>query len=425
MANVTDPRADRRPGARAPVIRRTVTAIVSTPSRPHPSPPSVEGLAHVGTVSFLAGRVTPVGAFWVSLAGGIALARIGARTGARGGYGASLATMTETVAVMGPARISGPMTQALSAPLLGAMHARGRAALALFTACLTIRLTHYAVLTAFFLVVVVGGIDAYVDSYDRIVELTGGLLPTGTAPAVGLALLTNFAGAVVFSAVQVVVYRRALAEEDRTPRSVAPRGEPPAERSGRPVVALVWAVVASWVVMLALPTWPVLAAVAVTVLGGTLVAGRSRRRAMRIGAGLGVVLALGALGPGVLGAVAFDDAARRALRVLLLVTSASLVQAIAGPDGVRRLAAGALYALRRVPTTQEAAALAPVLRADRRVVPASLELVSRVREAAPSPRALTAAVVAWVDDESRRGPGVEVTPVGEGSGQPDAVTVDT
>lgn len=380
---------------------------VTTP--PHPTPPSVEGLAHVGTVSFLAGRITPVGAFWVSLAGGIALARIGARTGARGGYGASLAVMTETVAVMGPARISGPVTQALSAPLLGSMHARGRGLSALLATCLAIRLTHYAVLTAFLLVVVVGGVDAYVDSYDRIVELTGGLLPSGTTAAVALALVSNLAAAVLFSAVQVVVYRRALAEEDDTPRSTAARGEAPAHRSRRPVVALVWAVVACWILMLALPTWPVLAAVAAAVVGGTVAAGRSRRRAMQVGAGLGLALALGALGPGILGAVPFDDAVRRAVRALLLVTSASLVQAIAGADGVRHLASGALYALRRVPTTREAAALAPVLRADRRVVPASLELVERVREAAPAPRTLAAAVVAWVDHESRLGPGTDAS----------------
>lgn len=355
-------------------------------------------------MSFLAGRVTPVGPFWVSLAGGIALARIGARTGARGGYGAALAVMTETVAVMGPARISGPVTQALSAPLLGAMSARGRGTGALLAACLAIRLAHYAVLTAFFLTVVVGGIDAYVDSYDRIVELTGGLLPTGTAAAIVLGLASNLAGAVFFSVVQVVVYRRALAGEARVAGSAPPPAVRPASRSPRALVALVWAVVASWVLLLALPTWPVLAVVGAAVLAGTLAVGRSRRRAMQVGAGLGLALALGALGPGILGAVPLDDAARRAVRALLLVTSASLVQAFAGADGMRRLAAGALSALRRLPAAREAAALAPVLRADRRVVPASLDLVARVREAAPSPRRLAGVVIAWVDDESRRGP---------------------
>jgi len=300
------------------------------------------------------------------------------------------------------------------------MHARGRGAWALFATCLAIRLTHYAVLTAFFLLVVVGGVDAYVDSYDRIVELTGGLLPTGTAAALGLALASNLGGAVLFTAVQVVVYRSALAQEEGTPRTTAARGIAPTHGSRRSVVALVWAVVACWCLMLALPTWPVLAAVGVAVLGGTVAAGRSRRRAMQVGAGLGLALALGALGPGLLGAVEFDDAARRAVRALLLVTSASLVQAVAGAEGVRRLASGALYALRRLPSTREAAALAPVLRADRRVVPASLELVERVREVAPSPAKLAAAVVAWVDDEARRGPGETGDPAEEPVSVPSA-----
>ncbi|WP_354697371.1 hypothetical protein [Paraconexibacter sp. AEG42_29] len=377
-----------------------------------PPPPSVEGLAHVGTVSFLAGRVTPVGAFWVSLAGGVALARIGARTGARGGYGASLAVMTETVAVMGPARISGPVTQALSAPLLGAMYAGGRGRNALIAACLAVRLAHYALLTTFFLAVVVGGIDAYVDSYDRIVELTGGLLPTGTAAALGLSALSQVASAVVFSVIQVAVYRRALTQEDGTPRAVAARGELPAQRSGRWVVVLAWSVVAAWILMLATTAWPVLAAVAAAVAVGTVAAGRSGRRAMQLGAALGSALALGAIVPGLLGAVDLDDATRRAVRAFLLVASASLVQAVVGADGVRRLAAGGLRALRRVPAVREAAALAPILRADRRVVPASLQLVASAREASPSPRALSAAVVAWVDDESRRGPGSETRDVG-------------
>ncbi|WP_146175290.1 hypothetical protein [Paraconexibacter algicola] len=380
---------------------------MSATARPAAETPDVAGLAHVGTVSFLAGRITPVGAFWVSLAGGVALARIGSRVGARGGYGASLAVMTETVAVMGPARISGPVTQALSAPLLGAMAARGRGTAALLAACFAIRLAHYAVLTAFFIAVIVGGIDAYVDSYDRVVELTGGLLPSGATAALVLGLLSNLAGAVVFSAVQVAVYRRALADAapvdgaaERIPSVVAA----PA-RSARRLVALVWVVVAAWCVMLATPAWPVLAVVTAGVAAGTAAARGEGRRSMRLGAGLGVALALGALGPGVLGAVPFDDAARRAVRALLLVASAAVVQGIAGPDGVRRLAAGALHALRRAPGAREAAALAPGLRADRRVIPASLELVARVREAAPSPRALTAAVLTWVDDEARRGPG--------------------
>ena len=43
----------------------------------------------------------------------------------RAGYAGSAAAVLETVAIMGPLRINNPLTQALSAPLLGAMQARG------------------------------------------------------------------------------------------------------------------------------------------------------------------------------------------------------------------------------------------------------------------------------------------------------------
>src|SRR5438093_8997882 len=98
-------------------------AVVETGDQPeHPSGP-----AHVATVSFLASRVSPTAGFWIALSGGVALARTGARWGARWGYGAAIASMLETVAIMGPARFGVPFTQALTAPLLGTMEERGAA----------------------------------------------------------------------------------------------------------------------------------------------------------------------------------------------------------------------------------------------------------------------------------------------------------
>src|SRR5688500_305762 len=96
-----------------------------TPRMPPPrDPPDVTGLAHVATVSFLASRATPSGAFALALAGGVALARAAATHGLRSGYGASAAAILQTVALMGPARVNGPMTQAMSAPPPGRVHAR-------------------------------------------------------------------------------------------------------------------------------------------------------------------------------------------------------------------------------------------------------------------------------------------------------------
>src|SRR3954464_9209587 len=82
------------------------------------------GLAHVATVSFLASRASPAFGFWIALAGGVALARAAQRDGARLGYGASLAATLQTIALMGPLRLNIPLTQALSAPLIGALEGR-------------------------------------------------------------------------------------------------------------------------------------------------------------------------------------------------------------------------------------------------------------------------------------------------------------
>ena len=49
------------------------------------------GPAHVAVVSFLAARAAPSGGFWIALAGGVALARVAQRRGARTGFGASIA----------------------------------------------------------------------------------------------------------------------------------------------------------------------------------------------------------------------------------------------------------------------------------------------------------------------------------------------
>src|SRR4051794_18979025 len=117
------------------------------------------GLAHVATVSFLAARAAPSLQFWIALAGGIALARTAALKGLRTGYGASGAAMLQTVAVMGPARVNGPLTQALTAPLLGALHRRGTSGPPPAAACLRVRPTHYAGLTGAPIWVVLGGGD--------------------------------------------------------------------------------------------------------------------------------------------------------------------------------------------------------------------------------------------------------------------------
>src|SRR3712207_9516115 len=121
---------------------------------------SAAGPAHVATVSFLASRATPSGGFFVALAGGVALARVAQRLGLRQGFGASIAATLETVAIMGPARFGVPLTQAVTAPILGRLEARGTSPLVQGLVCAVIRLAHNAAAAAFF-IWVIAGLDAY------------------------------------------------------------------------------------------------------------------------------------------------------------------------------------------------------------------------------------------------------------------------
>src|SRR3954464_5325153 len=114
------------------------------------------GLAHVATVSFLGSRVAPSGAFWLGAPGGGALARVAARFGLRSGYGASAAAVLQTVAVMGPARINNPLTQAITAPLLGRLEARSCPAWLQILACFGLRFAHYTILSALYIWVGLG-----------------------------------------------------------------------------------------------------------------------------------------------------------------------------------------------------------------------------------------------------------------------------
>src|SRR5262245_5135566 len=172
------------------------------------APPEVSGPAHVAVVSFLAARAAPTGGFWIALAGGVALARVAERRGARQGFGASLAAVLETVAIIGPARFGVPFTQAVSAPMLGRLSARSVGAPLQMLACGAVRLLHNAATTAFFIWVIAGGLDAYAGTYDAIGRRIG--VDVGTADALVLTAVGLLAWAAFASVVQVLVYLRGL-----------------------------------------------------------------------------------------------------------------------------------------------------------------------------------------------------------------------
>ena len=193
------PRADRGPRASAAPGNRALPGLTSVPRRARyrrpmaTAPPAVpSGPAHVAVVSFLAARAAPAGGFWIALAGGVALARVAERRGARLGFGASVAAMLETVAIIGPARIGIPLTQAATAPMLGRLEARGWRPLPQILACAAIRLVHNTATTAFFIWVITGGLDAYAGTYDAIGRRLG--LEIGSADALVLTAVACWSG---------------------------------------------------------------------------------------------------------------------------------------------------------------------------------------------------------------------------------------
>ncbi len=396
-------------------------------SEPEAAPPEL-GLAHVASCSFLASRLAPSGQFFIALGGGIALARVGQRRGLRAAYGASVAAMVQTVALIGPARFNAPLTQALNAPVLGRLIGRGSSRLVQLAAVLAIRLVHYAILNVLFVAIVVGGLDEYVATYDSV---TGGIekaiafliptvervnvFPNGQTAALVLTVVAAVLYGAAFSTIQVLVSGRALRSwpEDAPEEASGPLAAEPATR---PRPASVWLapvlVALAWIAMLAFNTWLVLAGVAAALVVATVFtrALRAGRTTWTVGLALAALLALGALIPALIGAVDFEPAGRRAVRAALLVLTATWARAFAGSDGLREAARRTLWGVRAVPGAAEAARITEQLQSDRQLMPAANALVDRFRDVPTQPGPLADALTAWVAAEARsyRPPGEPV-----------------
>jgi hypothetical protein len=377
-----------------------------------PAPPEAVGPAHVGVVSFLAARAAPTGGFWIALAGGVALARVAERRGARLGFGASAAAMLETVAIIGPARFGVPLTQALSAPILGRLHARGVGFWPQLAACAAVRLVHNAATTAFFIWVIAGGLDAYAGTYDAIGRRVG--IEVGTADAVMLTLVSLLAWAAFASTVQVLVYRRGLwrwdAElperqhrADAIPAewSVAPAENAPNTYHSRRFDprAITLSAVVAFVLLLASTEWPLLAAVAIW-LALAWYASYADNDQLPAGAVFAAILALGAFVFAVGGGLGLEVALRRACRAALLVLTATWLRAAAGAEGLREVSRRALGRLRWIPSATEASSVLDAIASERRLADAARSLVTLVSEAPRRLQALLDAVLAWVVRES-------------------------
>ncbi len=360
------------------------------------------GLAHVATGSFLASRAAPSIGFWVALAGGVALARAAQRDGVRMGYGASLAATLQTVALIGPARFSVPLTQALSAPLIGSLEGRATPAPWQMLACAAIRLTHVTLTFAFSLFVLAGGLDVYTESYERVTGWTG-VLPQGTAAAIILTGISIVAWTAFASIVQVIVYRRGLA---RWPEGAIAAGarnseqlEPPAGRFDPRAVALAAGI--AFVLLVSGLSWALLGAVAAW-LGLAALAGGGDRSVVRTGVGLALVLGGGVFVFTLVGGVGADEALRRGLRALLFVLVATWLRAAAGASGLREVSRRALGRLGRIPPAREAAAVMDELGSGRQLGDAARSVLDALRSVPVRPVPVVDAVLGWVVTESRR-----------------------
>jgi hypothetical protein len=378
-----------------------------------PAPPEAVGPAHVGVVSFLAARAAPTGGFWIALAGGVALARVAARHGARLGFGASGASMLETVAIIGPARFGVPLTQALSAPILGRLNARGVGFWPQLAACATVRLLHNAATTAFFVWVIAGGLDAYAGTYDAIGRRVG--IEVGTADALALTVVSLLAWAAFASTVQVLVYRRGLAAwpelEQQHRGEPEPRPEPKWHRNVADSAtdlchlprfdprAITLSAAVLFVLLLASTEWILLGAVAGWLALAWLLS-QPDSEPLPSGALFAAVLATGAFVFALGGGLGLDVALRRALRAALLVLAATWLRAAARAAGLREVSRRALGHLRRVPSATEASSVLDAIASERRLGDAARSLGELVGRAPKRVKPLLDAVLAWVVRES-------------------------
>lgn len=359
------------------------------------------GLAHVATVSFLASRVSPSGAFWLAIAGGIALARAASVSGLRAGYGVGVAAMLQTTALMGPARISGPMTQALTAPLLGWMHRRGASLLVQLVACFGIRLAHYLVLAVAFIWVILGGVDAFTGTYDA---LTGwlGFLPQGQRAALSATVLLYAVTAVFYSAIQVAVYDRALRRWPDSPTPPSDRGARaarvhPAGFFDPRAVALATVIVFG--LLLTPPSWLLLGAVAAWLVMATVTC-RPDPQPLPLGLALAVLLAVSAFSASAIAGLGYDEAALRATRAALLVLVATWLRSAAGAQGLREVFRRALGRLQWVPAVRDARMTLDGLDPRGELAAPGRELLARLRGVPARPVPVTDAVVGWVAAEA-------------------------
>ena len=384
------------------------------------------------TVSFLASRAAPSLQFFFALGGGIALARAAhARGRAHRLRRRARRRCCQTVAVMGPARINAPLTQAITAPMMGRLQARGARPLTEFLACLALRLVHYAVLLAAFIFVILGGLDEFTGSYET---LTGwlGIVPQGPTAALVVTAVGQTCWAIFFSTCRSppTGARSATGRPSPTAARRPPR-RPPRRRAER-----------------AAGRFDPRAVVRRRAAGHARCCSRARPgrccSASRRGSSRAWLLSrpdhdavpLGARArrparvrrarpAGCSSGAGLELTLQRVLRAVLLVAVATWMRAAAGPGRAARGVPARAAPAARAPAVREAAALMEGLDAGPRLVAAARAAADRFADVALAPAPLADAVTAgWRPRRRATAPGAPAPPARRcGCARPDALLV--
>lgn len=372
------------------------------------------GFAHVATLAFVAARTVPGIGFPVSLVGGTAIAHATNRLGGRRGIAAGIAAAIESVAILGPARMSGPGGQLTTAPLVGWLAAHGRPRALQIAACAAVRAFFNAITTVLFIVIIAGGVSTYAGTYDA----TIGRIP-GAPQGTDAALIATLAGIVVWSIgaswFQVRVFGRAnrrWSEAGGIGTALAPPGpsSPPAPAAQLPRAAerrrfdpraVIAAALIAFVLLLLSTSPPLLGAVALWLLVAWQLA-PAESEVVKPGLILAGTVALAAFVVNWIGGDSVRDGFEHAARAALLVLTATWMRGAAGTDGVREVARRILSRLDRLRLATELRGALDSLSGDRRMGAAVRSLITEVRAAGDELIEIVDAAIDWVAAEAAR-----------------------
>lgn len=375
------------------------------------------GFAHVAVLAFVAARAVPGFGFGVSLVGGTAIAHATERLGGRRGLAAGAAAAIESIAILGPARMSAPAGQLLTGPLIGHLAARGRSRALQVISTAFVRAGFNVVLTWAFIAIFAGGLDNYTGTYDATFGRIPGA-PDGEAAALGGTALALLIWAIGASWVQVFVFHRADArwagaggiDLDRViddaahaPPEAGSPGPPEARRRFDPRAVIASAAVAFGLLLAS--TDPLLLAAVSAWLAVAWAAAPAEREVLIPGLVLAATLAVGAFITNWVGGDGVGAGVEHAVRGALLVLVATWMRGAAGTDGVRAVAQRLLGRLARRRRSRHAAELGLALDSlagDRRMAEAIRALIADVRAAEEDFARMLDAAIDWVAAEAAR-----------------------